>query len=128
MVPAQFLRRDRRNHYGEIGFICIVPVYRALSRTTCEGCTSGSLPYSPHQGGLIVADGGEHEDKVWPVDACLLQRLLGGLTTRDVGIVMIAHADSGFGSHGHTSSCLLLTYLSLGGVEQHLKSLYLFSR
>jgi hypothetical protein len=25
--------------------------------------------------------------------------LLGGLTTREVGIVMMAHADPGFGSH-----------------------------
>jgi hypothetical protein len=52
---------------------------------------------------LSVSDRGEHEDEVWPVDARLLQCLLGGLTTRDVGIVMAAHADPGFDSHQYTS-------------------------
>ena len=55
-----------------------------------------------HQGGLIVSDRGEHEDEVWLGDTRVLQRLLCGLTTRDVRIVMSTRADARFGSHGRT--------------------------
>src|SRR5918997_7076500 len=103
MVPSQLLRRDRRNEHREIGFICVVSVYRALRRATCEGCTSGSLADRTHQGVLVVSDRGEHEDEVWVADARLLQCLLGGLTTREVGIVMSTQADPSFDSHGRTS-------------------------
>src|SRR5215216_3173565 len=58
-------------------------------------------------------------DEVWLGDARLLQCLLGGLTPCDARIVVIAHADAGFGSQVRTSSCLLRTYLSLGRAEQH---------
>src|SRR5918992_833482 len=106
-----------------MGFIRIFFAYRALTRATREECTSGSLANSLHQGVLIVSDRGEHEGDVWPVHARLLQCLLGGLTTRYVGIVMSTHADTSFGSHGRASSCLLRTHPSLGGVVQHLAAL-----
>src|SRR5215216_1720839 len=99
MVPPHLVRGDRRNNYGEIGFISVVSIYRTLSRTTCEGCTSCSLPDRSHQGALVVADSGEHDDYVWPVDARLLKCLPGGLTTRNVGVVMTTHADAGLGCH-----------------------------
>src|SRR5919112_2672150 len=115
----QLVRRDGRNHHREVGFVCVFSVYRALSRTTCEGCTSGSLADRLHQGALIVSDRAEHEDEVRFADPRLLQSLLGGLTTRYVGIMVVAHADSGFGSHGRTPPACY-EYLSLGGVAQHL--------
>src|SRR5919107_1227953 len=113
-MPMQLVRRDGRNHHREVGFVCVFSVYRTLSRTTCEGCTSGSLADRPHQGVLIVSDRAEHEDEIRFADPRLLQSLPGGLTTRDVGIVMATHADPGFGSHRRTSSCLLRTHLGLG--------------
>src|SRR5215217_8214645 len=108
----QVVRRDRRNHYGEIGFICVVSVYRALSRTTCKACTCGSLPDRLHQGALIVSDRAEHEDKVRFADPSLLECLLGSLTTCYVGIMVVAHADSGFGSHGRTHLLLVTNILA----------------
>src|ERR671920_1602950 len=102
--PSQLLRRDSRNEHREIGFICVVSVDRSFPRASTEGCTSGNLPYSPHQGGLIVSDGGEHEDHVWLCDARLLECLLGGLATSYVGIVMSTHADPSIDSHGRTTS------------------------
>src|SRR5215207_585323 len=119
--PEQLLRRDSRNHHRETRFIGVVSIYRALRRTAREGCLSGSLADRTHQRVLVVSDRAEHEDEVRFADPCLLQCLLGGLTTRDVGIVMTAHPDAGFGSHRRTSSscCLLRTYPSLGRVEQH---------
>src|SRR3712207_9565624 len=53
----------RRNAYREIGFISILPAYRALSRTPCEGCTSGSLADRTQQGVLLVADRGERSEE-----------------------------------------------------------------
>src|SRR5215218_5848755 len=108
----QLLRRDSRNYYGEIGFICVFSVYRALSRTTCEGCTSCSLPDRLHQGALIVSDRAEHEHEVRFADPRLLECLLGGLTTCYVGIMVVAHADSGFGSHGRTHLLLVTNILA----------------
>jgi hypothetical protein len=52
---------------------------------------------------LVVTDCGKHEDEVWLGDTRLLKCLLGGLTTCDARIVMVAHADSGFGSLEYTS-------------------------
>jgi hypothetical protein len=52
---------------------------------------------------LIVSNRAEHEDEIWFDDARLLECLLGGLTTSEVGIVMSTHADASFGSHGRTS-------------------------
>src|SRR5918995_3643093 len=119
MVPSQLLRRDRRNKHREVGFICVVSVYRALRRATCKGCTSGTLADCAHQGVLILAGSGEHEDKVWSVDARLLQRLLSGLTTSYVGIMMVAYADPSFDRHEYTS-CLLRTHLSVEGLSNIL--------
>src|SRR5829696_1198269 len=116
----QLIRRDHRNDHRETRFICVVSIYHALRRTTCKGCTSCSLADRAQQGVLVVSDRAEHDDEVRLAEPRLLQRLLGSLTTCYVGIMVVAHADTGFGSHGCTSSCLLLTYLSLGGVAQHL--------
>src|SRR5215213_11973441 len=115
MVPPQLFRGDRRNHHREVGFICVVSVYRALCRTTGEGCPSGGLADRTHQGLLVVSDRAEHEDEVRLADPCLLQSLLGGLTTCYVGIMVVAHADSGFGSHGPTPPACQ-DHLSLEGL------------
>src|SRR5215203_206073 len=103
VVPPHLVRGDRRNNHRETGFIGVVSIHRALCRATCEGCTSCSLPDRSHQGALIVADSGEHDDYLRLDNARLLKCLLGGLTTRNVGIVMAAHADSGLGCHEYTS-------------------------
>src|SRR5688572_8350147 len=89
--PLQLLRRDGHDDHREVGFIGVVSIYRALRRTTCEGCPSGSLADSTHQGVLVVSDRGEHEDEVRFADLSFLQCLLGGLTTREVGTVIKAH-------------------------------------
>jgi hypothetical protein len=62
--------------------------------------TAAMLRVAAEYGQVVrMLDGGEHEDEVWLIDARSLHRLLGGLTTRYVGIVMPTHADPGVGSH-----------------------------
>ncbi len=100
MAEPELVRADGHHGDGKVRFVRLTPGDDALSRAATQGRTIGRLSHGFEQVLLIVADRGEHEDKVRLFNSCCLEGLVGGLLTRHLWIAVVAHSYACLDTHG----------------------------
>ncbi len=100
MAEPELVRANGHHADGKVRFVRLTPGDDALSRAATQWCTTGRLSHGFEQVLLIVANRGEHEDKVWLFDSGCLEGLIGGLSTGHFWIAVVAHAYACLDAHG----------------------------